>query len=86
MKAGRQIIKPTFVRFALLRSIGLIDDKSYVLGVNRHTFEISNDALPVIQALMSETRISLGNTPALADQIDLLNALYNIQALEFING
>ena len=86
LKAGRQIIKPTFVRFALAPSLGLIDDKSYVLGVNRHTFEISNDALPVIQTLMSETRVSLGNTPALADQIDLLNALYNIQALEFING
>ena len=86
MKAGRQIIKPTFVRFVLLPSPGLIDDKSYVLGVNRHTFEISNDALSVIQTLMSETRVSLGNTPALADQIDLLNALYNIQALEFLNG
>jgi 50S ribosomal protein L16 3-hydroxylase len=80
LKTNGGLIKPAYVKFALTPS----SKGGYSLGFNRKTFEIKDDALAVILSLMKEDVVETGDTPALLDHLDLLCALYNHQALEFI--
>ncbi|NKB19306.1 MAG: hypothetical protein GKS01_02070 [Alphaproteobacteria bacterium] len=82
LKAGTRLIKPAYVKFALTPS----PNDTYCLGFDRKTFEIKGDALVIILSLMKEDAVTIKDTPALLDQSDLLCALYNQQALEFIEG
>lgn len=61
------------------------DKGTYSLGFNHKTFDINDDALVVILSLMKEDALTTKGMPALLDHLDLLCALYNDQALEFIN-
>ncbi len=82
-KAG--LIKPAYVKFALVPSPTPSSGGAYSLGFNGITFDINDDALAVILSLMKEDAVTTNDTPALLDHLDLLVTLYNHQALEFIN-
>lgn len=79
LDAGVGLVKPIYVKFALIPSSG----DTYRLGFNRQTLVIDQDALPIILSLMTEEAIATNNTPALHEHADLLRILYNLQALEF---
>lgn len=79
LDAGTGLIKPVYVKFALIPTSG----NNYRLGFNRQTFDIDQNALPVILSLMTEEVITTNSTPALHKHVDLLRMLYNLQALEF---
>jgi 50S ribosomal protein L16 3-hydroxylase len=81
LQAEASLIKPAYVKFALTPS----DKGTYSLGFNHKTFDINDDALVVILSLMKEDALTTKGMPALLDHLDLLCALYNDQALEFIN-
>ena len=75
------LIKPAYVKFALTPSpMG-----PYRLGFNGKVFDINDDALVVILSLMKEDAVTPNDTPALLEHLDVLCALYNHQALEFID-
>lgn len=76
------LVKPAYVKFALIPSA----KDTYSLGFNNEVFDISDDALAVILSLMKEDAVSINDTPAMLDHLNLLCTLYNHQALEFING
>ncbi|MEX0695248.1 MAG: cupin domain-containing protein [Rhodospirillales bacterium] len=82
MQAGAGLIKPAYVKFALIPS----PEGTYVLGYDRETFAISDAALSVILSLMQEAAVSIEEMPALLDHLDLLLTLYNHEALEFAEG
>ena len=82
-KAG--LIKPAYVKFALIPSPTPSSGGAYSLGFNRKIFDIDDDALAVILSLMKEDAVTTNDTPELLDHLDLLRTLYNHQALEFIN-
>jgi len=75
------LIKPGYVKFALIPS----SKGSYSLGFNCQIFDINDDALVVILSLMKEDAVTINDTPAMLDHVDLLCTLYNHQAFEFIN-
>ena len=79
LQAGTPLIKPPYVKFALTPS----PKGGYTLGFDREAFTIDDEALTVVQSLMSETPVSAAASPALLEQLDLLCTLYNHQALEF---
>lgn len=83
MDAGASLVKPAYVKFALVPSLGGPDGRTYSLGFQREAFDIDDAALPVILSLMSEAPVTANDTPALRDHIDLLCLLYNRQALAF---
>lgn len=89
LQAGAGLIKPAYVKFALIPSSAPSSPPSsgatYSLGFNRKTFDINDDALAVILSLMKEDAVTTNDTPALLDHLDLLCTLHNHQALEFIN-
>lgn len=90
LQAGAGLIKPAYVKFALIPLPGTSSSPSssegtYSLGFNRKTFEINGDVLAVILSLMKEDAVTKKGTPALLDHFDFLCTLYNHQALEFIN-
>lgn len=89
LQAGAGLIKPAYVKFALIPSSPPAPPPSsggtYSLGFNRKTFDINEGALAVILSLMKEDAVTTNDTPALLDHLDLLCTLYNHQALEFIN-
>ena len=80
LQAGAGLIKPAYVKLALIPS----PEDGYSLGFNRKAFDIKEDALAVILSLMKEDAVTTDDTPALLDHPDLLCALYNQQALEFV--
>ncbi|MFT5485273.1 MAG: 50S ribosomal protein L16 3-hydroxylase [Paracoccaceae bacterium] len=90
LQAGAGLIKPAYVKFALVPSpapsSAHSSGSSYSLGFNCETFDIDDDALAVILSLMKEDAVTVHDTPALLDHLDLLCTLYNHQALEFIDG
>lgn len=81
IQAGASLIKPAYVKFALTPA----PHGAYRLGFERETFEIAETALPVILSLMAEDAVTSQDAPALLDHLDLLCALYNHQALEFVD-
>lgn len=81
LKTGAGLIKPSYVKFALIPS----SDEGYRLGVNGQTFEINDGALLVVLSLMKEEAVTANTMPALLEHLDLLCALYDLQALEFID-
>ena len=81
LRAGAGLIKPAYVKFALTPSSA----GTYSLGFDGKTFDIDDDALAVILNLMKEDAVTTNDTPALLDHLDLLTALHNHQALEFID-
>ncbi len=81
LQARAGLIKPAYVKFALIPS----PKGTYSLGFNGKTFDVNDDALAVILSLMKEDALTATDAPALLDHLDLLCALYNHQALEFIN-
>lgn len=85
LQARSGLIKPAYVKFALIPSLTPSSGGTYTLGVNGKTFEINDDALAVALNLMKEDVVTTNGTPALLDHLDLLCALYNYQALEFID-
>jgi 50S ribosomal protein L16 3-hydroxylase len=85
LQAGAGLIKPAYVKFALIPLPAPLSESTYSLGFNRKTFEINDDVLAVILGLMKEDAVTTKGTPTLLDHLDLLCTLYNHQALEFIN-
>jgi len=81
LQAGAGLIKPAYVKFALIPSTR----NAYNLGVNGKTFPIIDDALAVVLNLMKEDAVSTNEMPGIHDHLDLLCALYNHEALEFID-
>lgn len=79
VRDGTGLIKPAYVKFALVPMPG----GAYALGFNRETFVIADDAIAIILRLMREDPVSVADEPALPDQLGLLHALYNADALEF---
>ncbi len=79
------LIKPAYVKFALVPSLISSSGSTYSLGVHGQTFEINDDALAVVLSLMKEEAVTTHGTPALLDHLELLCALYNHEALEFID-
>lgn len=86
LQANAGLIKPAYVKFALIPSPTSSSGGGYSLGFNRETFDINDDALAVILSLMQEDAVTTNDTPALLDHLDLLCTLYNHQALEFIDS
>jgi 50S ribosomal protein L16 3-hydroxylase len=84
LQAGAGLIKPAYVKFALVPSTAPSGGDTYSLGFNRETHHIGDDALAVILRLMTEDAVTAHDTPALLDHLDLLCTLYNRQALELI--
>lgn len=82
LQAGVGLIKPAYAKFALVPS----SEQGYRLGVNGQTFVIDDGALSVVLSLMKEDAVTTNEMPALLDHLDLLCALYNLQALEFIEA
>ena len=85
LDGGVGLVKPAYVKFALLPSAGASPSRGYRLGFNRETFDVNDDALLVILDLMTERVITAGDSPALRDHFDLLCTLYNLQALELVS-
>jgi 50S ribosomal protein L16 3-hydroxylase len=90
LQVGAGLIKPAYVKFALIPLPGTSSSPSssegtYSLGFNRKIFEINGDVLAIILSLMKEDAVTTKGTPALLDHFDFLCTLYNHQALEFIN-
>ncbi len=85
LQAGGGLVKPAYVKFALIPSPTPSSGGAYRLGFNRKTFDINDDALAVILSLMKEDAVTTNDTPALLDHRDLLCTLYNHEALEFID-
>ncbi len=81
LQTGVGLIKPDYIKFALIPS----SDEGYCLGVNGQTFTINDGALSVVLNLMKEDAVTTSAMPALLDYLDLLYALYNLQALEFVD-
>ncbi len=90
LQAGTGLIKPVYVKFALVPSRARSPLPSaggaYSLGFDRKVFDIKDDALAVILSLMKEDAVTAYDTPALLDHLDLLCKLYNRQALEFVDS
>lgn len=86
LQAGAGLIKPAYVKFALIPSPTPSPSQAYSLGFNSMTFDISDDALAVILSLMKEDAVTTDETPALRDHLDLLCTLYNHQALDLSTG
>lgn len=82
LHASAGLIKPACVKFALVPS----PKGTYSLGFNGETYDIDDDALAVVLVLMKEVAVTADDTPVLLDHLDLLCALYNRQALEFIDS
>jgi 50S ribosomal protein L16 3-hydroxylase len=82
LQAGPSLIKPAYIKFALIPS----SEEGYRLGVNGQTFVIDDGALSVVLSLMKEDAVTTNEMPALLDYLDLLCALYNLQALEFFDS
>ena len=82
LQAGTSLIKPAYIKFALNPS----SEEGYRLGVNGQTFVIDDGALSVVLSLMKEDAVTTNEMPALLDYLDLLCALYNLQALEFFDS
>jgi hypothetical protein len=85
LQASVGLIKPAYVKFALIPLPTPFSGATYSLGFNRKTFDINDDALAVILCLMKEDAVTTHDTPALLNHLDLLCTLYNHQALEFID-
>ena len=81
LRATAGLIKPAHVKIALIP----LANGTYSLGVNGSIFDITDDALAVILSLMKEDAVTPHDTPALLEHLDLLCALYNHLALEFID-
>lgn len=79
LQTGIGLIKPAYVKFALTP----LPMGTYSLGFECETFNINEDALDVILDLMKEDNITINDTPAMLEHLDLLHTLYNHQALEF---
>ena len=83
LQSGAALIKPAYVKFALVPSVNSSAGSTYSLGFDGRTFDINDDALAVVLSLMKEDAVTKTNTPMLSDHLDLLCKLYNRQALEF---
>jgi 50S ribosomal protein L16 3-hydroxylase len=81
LKARTGLIKPTYVKFALIPS----SQSTYRLGFEGETFDINDAALALVLSLMKEDAVTMDDTPALLDHLELLHTLYNHQALEFMD-
>ena len=81
LQAKTRLIKPTYVKFALIPS----SQSTYRLGFEGKTFDINDAALAVVLSLMKEDAVTMDDTPALLDHLELLHTLYNHQALEFMD-
>ena len=81
LQARIRLIKPTYVKFALIPS----SQSTYHLGFEGKTFDINDAALAVVLSLMKEDAVTMDDTPALLDHLELLHTLYNHQALEFMD-
>ena len=77
------MIKPAFVKFVLVPSSGPSSEGAYTLGVNQRIFTLDQDGLAVILKLMAEEPVP---SDGLGNQFDLLSALYNCHALNFIGA
>ena len=84
LQAGAELIKPVYVKFALIPSPVSSAGGTYSLGFDGKNFDINYDALAVILSLMKEDAVTKNNTPALLGHLDLLCTLYNEKALEFL--
>jgi 50S ribosomal protein L16 3-hydroxylase len=80
LRAAGGVVKPAYVKFALVPSTESSSRSAYTLGVNRRTFRIDDAALAMVLKLMAEEPVPF-DVPG--DHADLLCALYNLQALEF---
>ena len=85
LRVAGGVIKPAYVKVALVPSTDPSSDVACLLGVNRLAFSVREDAVPVVQALMTEDPVTLADMPALAGDTDLLCALYNAQAVELLD-
>ena len=85
LRVAGGVIKPAYVKVALVPSTDPSSDAACLLGVNRLAFSVREDAVPVVQALMTEDPVTLADMPALAGDTDLLCALYNAQAVELLD-
>ena len=83
LQAASGVIKPAFVKFVLVPSSGPSSEGAYTLGVNQRIFTLDQDGLAVILKLMAEEPVP---SDGLGDQFDLLSALYNCHALNFIGA
>ncbi len=83
LQAADGVIKPAFVKFVLVPSSGPSSEGAYTLGVNQRIFTLDQDGLAVILKLMAEEPVP---SDGLGDQFDLLSALYNCHALNFIGA
>ena len=81
LQARTRLIKPAYVKFALIPS----SQSTYRLGFEGKTFDINDAALAVVLSLMKEDAVTMDDTPALLDYLELLHTLYNHQALEFMD-
>jgi len=80
------LTKPAYVKFALIPSPAPSSGGTYHLGVNGQTFGVNDDALSVVLSLMKEDAVSTQGAPELLDHLELLCALYNHEALEFVDA
>lgn len=81
LQAKVGLIKPAYVKFALIPS----SNGGYSLGFGGNSYGIKDDELAVILRLMREDVLTIADTPALLDHLELLCTLYHHQALELVD-
>ena len=85
LQAGAGLIKPAYVKFALVPSSAPSSEAAYTLGFDGEIFDIDDAALAIVLDLMKEETVTTDSTPGLLDHLDLLCTLFNYQALEFVD-
>ncbi len=84
LKQGAKLIKPAYVKLALT---GTSSDTLH-LGVDNHSFTLTNDLHPLVHSIRNEEPISMETNPSIlghSPSLGFLLELFNHQALEFLD-